>query len=108
MSTLQKIPRVFPEAEENAKLDQADFSLNVIEAIPLPVAFVDKNNRYEYVNKAYLEWRGVNRSEVVGKNVDEFLGQVVYALVKDHVQKALNGHASTYEIEIPFGTSYRQ
>ena len=107
MSTLQKIQRGFPGPEENAKPAQPDFSLDVIEAIPFPVAYLDNNNRYVYVNKAYLDWRDVNKEEVIGKKVDEFLGASVYSLVKDYLQIALNGQPTKYELEIPFKTGYR-
>jgi PAS domain S-box-containing protein len=108
MSTLQRIQPVFPGTEENAKPAQVDFSFNIIDKIPFPVAYINNNNRYEYVNKAYLDWREISKEEVIGKKVDEFLGPSVYSLIKDHIQKVLNGQPAKYEIEIPFKKSYRQ
>ena len=107
MSTLQKIQRAVPGTEENAKLAQADFSFDVIEMIPFPVAYINNNNRYEYVNKAYLDLREVNKENVIGKRVDEFLEPSVYELVKDHISIALNGNPTKYEIELPYRTSRR-
>ena len=73
MGTLQKIQRAVPGAEENASLAHADFSFGIIEMIPFPVAYINNNNRYEYVNKAYLDWRGVTKENGIGKKVDEYL-----------------------------------
>ena len=107
MSTLQKIHRAVPGAEENASLAQGDFSFGIIEMIPFPVAYINNNNRYEYVNKAYLDWRGVTKENVIGKKVDEFLEPSVYDLVKDHIQKALNGSTTKYELELPYQATRR-
>ena len=107
MSTLQKIQRAVPGAEENAKLARADFSFDIIEMIPFPVAYINNNNCYEYVNKAYLDWREVNKENVIGKKVDEFLEPSVYELAKEHTLIALNGNPTKYEIELPYRTGHR-
>ena len=107
MSTLQKIQRAVPGAEENASLAHADFSFGIIEMIPFPVAYINNHNRYEYVNKAYLDWGGVTKENVIGKKVDEFLEPSVYDLVKDHIQKALNGSTTKYELELPYQATRR-
>jgi len=46
MSTLQKIPRAVPDTEENPKPARADFSFDIIEMIPFPVAYINNNNCY--------------------------------------------------------------
>jgi PAS domain S-box-containing protein len=107
MSTLQKIQLGVPGTEENAKLAHADFSFDIIEMIPFPVVYIGNNNRYEYVNKAYLDWRGVNKENVIGKKVDEFLEPSVYELAKEHILIALNGNPTKYEIELPYRTGHR-
>ena len=107
MSTLQKIPRTIPGTEENAKLAQAYFSFDIIERIPFPVAYINNNNRYEYVNKAYLDWRNAIKDDVIGKKVDEFLEPSVYQSIKEHILTALSGNSTKYELEVPYGKSHR-
>ena len=107
MSTLQKIQRAVPGTEENAKLARTDFSFDIIEMIPFPVAYINNNNCYEYVNKAYLDWREVNKENLIGKKVDEFLEPLIYELVKEHTLIALNGNPTKYEIELPYRTGHR-
>jgi len=107
MSTIQEVKRVFPAMEENEKFAHKDFSIGVIEMIPFPVAYIDSSTRYEYVNQAYLDWHGATKEEVIGKKVNEFLEPSVYELVKDHIQVALNGDQTKYELELPFKTSRR-
>src|SRR4029079_14364698 len=107
MSTLQKIQRAVPDTEENANLAQADFSFGIIEMIPFPVAYINNKNCYEYVNKAYLDWREVNKEDVIGKKVEEFLEPSVYEFAKEHMLIALNGNPTKYDIELPYRTDHR-
>ena len=96
---------LFPARKRMQRLAQADFSFDIIEMIPFPVAYINNNNRYEYVNKAYLDWREVTKENVIGKKVDEFLEPSVYELAKEHILTALNGNPTKYEIELPYRTS---
>jgi len=107
MSTIQKIQRVFPGTEGTPKFAQPDFSISVLEMIPSPIAYIGNNNRYEYVNKAFLDWHNVGKDNVIGKKVDEFLPPAVYELVKEKIQIALSGKASKYELELPDKKSHR-
>jgi len=107
MSTIQKIQRMFPGTEDNPKFAPTGFSFGIMEMIPFPVAYINSNSRYEYVNKAYLEWRQLDNENIIGKKVDEFLEPSVYKLVKDHIEVALNGKPTKYEIELPHKTSLR-
>lgn len=107
MSTIQKIQRVFPGTEGAAKFAQSDFSISVLEMIPSPIAYINNNNRYEYVNKAFLDWHKVGKSDVIGKKVDEFLPSTVYELVREKMQVAMSGKAGKYELELPYETSHQ-
>jgi PAS domain S-box-containing protein len=107
MSTIQKIQRVFPGTDGAAKFAQPVFSIDVLEMIPFPIAYVNNSNRYEFVNKAFLDWHKVGSDDVVGKKVDEFLTPAVYDLVKEKIQVAMNGNATKYQLELPDKTSHR-
>jgi PAS domain S-box-containing protein len=107
MATVQKIKRVVSGVEENSKPVQTDFSIGFIEMIPFPVAYISNNNRYEYVNKAYLDWRELKKENIIGKKVDEFLEPSIYELAKGHILTALNGTPARYEIELPYKTGHR-
>ena len=107
MSTTQKIQRVFPVTDGTAKFAQPDFSIGALEMIPFPIAYVNSSNRYEYVNKAFLDWHNVGKDDVIGKTIDEFLAPAVYELVKDKIQLALNGKATKFELKLPYETSHR-
>ena len=107
MSTIQKIQRMFPGTEDNAKFAHTDFSIGVLEMIPFPIAYVNTNHCYEYVNKAFLDWHKVALADVIGKKIDELLAPSVYELVKDQIEVALSGTATKYELELPYKTTHR-
>jgi PAS domain S-box-containing protein len=53
---------------ENIK-QQKEFINTLIETLPSPIFYKDKEGRYLGCNKAYEEFIGKNRSEVIGKSV---------------------------------------
>jgi PAS domain S-box-containing protein len=107
MSTIQNVQPVFPVEEGDGNFAQPDFSVAIIEMIPFPVAYINNDNRYQYINQAYVEWREISKENIIGKKVDEFLEPSVYELAKDHILKALNGTPTRYEIELPYKKNRR-
>jgi len=99
MSIVQKIKRVFPDTEEDAKFAHKDFSIGVIENIPFPVAYINRNNHYEYANKAWLDLYETASENIIGKSADEFF-ESVDEHAKEYLQKVLNGESVTYEGEV--------
>jgi len=79
----------------------------LMDLIPYPVAYINKNSRYEYANKAYAEWYGVAISNIIGKTAREFLRPEVYDEIKDHVKKALKGEKVIYQAEMPYHDGHR-
>ncbi len=111
MNLLQKVKltssKVGSNKNENEKPVHEEYSFALMDLIPSPVAYVNKNYRYEYVNKAYQELYGTSSENVIGKTISEFLGSKIYDDIKDYIKKALAGEKINYEIEIPFKNTYR-
>jgi PAS domain S-box-containing protein len=102
MSVLQKVQPVILNIDEGGNHVHEDFSFNIIDIIPSPIAYINKDSQYEYANKAYLNWYETDYENVIGKKVEEFLEPEVYKLVKEHIQKALKGESTKYEIKVPY------
>src|SRR5436190_8116383 len=90
----------------NGKPAYEDYSFTSMDLIPFPVAYINKNSCYEYVNKAYTEWYETSSEDIIGKTTREFLGSEIYNRIEDHVKKALAGEKVNYEIEIPRKNGY--
>ncbi|MET0388567.1 MAG: CheR family methyltransferase, partial [Polyangiales bacterium] len=72
----------------------------ITDALPVLISYVDKQQRYQFNNKAYERWFGRSREELRGKEVREILGPETYAVAQPHVQRALAGEATSYETEL--------
>lgn len=80
------------ELEESQRL----LSL-VIDHVPALVAYVDRRQRYRFVNQRYEQARGMPRSQFVGKHVQEILGPEGYAAADHHIAATLAGETISYE-----------
>jgi len=69
------------------------------DAVPILISYVDREQRYRFVNRAYERWFGVDRSQIEGKTLAEVLGPDAYSLVRDHAVRALAGESVTFEAQ---------
>ncbi len=75
---------------------------NVTDALPARISFVGPTERYRMVNKAYEDWSGKSREEIIGKTVRELIGEPAYQRSKEVIAKALAGESATFENWIPY------
>lgn len=88
------------EAEEqlaNAERRRRD----LMDALPVLAAYVDRDQRFQYVNRAYERLWRQPRDAIVGKTVREFLGEKLYGKTAGAIKQALAGELVTYEDEFP-------
>jgi PAS domain S-box-containing protein len=57
-----------------------DFSqiLGVADALPIMIGFIDRQERYRFVNRALSDWFELPRREMLGRRMDEMLGKDDY------------------------------
>lgn len=105
MSVLQEVkPGSVKENENrngNSDLVIGNNSFHLLDLMPSPIACVNNNCEYEYVNKAYCELYDAGYNDIVGKTVSEFLGVDAFDKIKDHIKGALDGHLVDYSVELP-------
>ena len=90
-------------------LDDQRAQLRVItDAVPALIALVGKDLVYRFANETYRSWFGRPPEEVVGHSVLEVIGPAGFAIVREHVQRALGGAEVKYEALIPYPTGARQ
>ena len=71
-----------------------------LNALGVPLAYVDRNQRYRFVNKAFLDWLGRTEAEIVGREVIEVIGREVFQLYRAYIDAALSGERTTYERQL--------
>jgi len=73
----------------------------MLNALPVLIAFVDTDQRYRYVNNSYSEWFNVDTTQMVGRTAREVMGGEAYALVQAKIEGVLRGEAQHSELAFP-------
>lgn len=81
---------------------RAVFSGAMADAVPILISYVDREQRYRFVNRAYERWFGVERSQIEGKTLAEVLGPEAYDRIRPHVARVLSGESVTFEAEFNY------
>lgn len=68
----------------------------ITDSVPSLISYVDREERYQFVNSGYEDLFGLPRHEIVGRSVEELLGPA-YADVLPYVRRALTGETVRYE-----------
>jgi PAS domain S-box-containing protein len=73
----------------------------IVDSLPVMVAHLDTDGRYRFVNRAYEEWFGKGRAEIVGAPRLDILGAGTYAELDSKVKRALCGERVVHEMRVP-------
>jgi len=80
------------------ELEESQRLLNlVIDHVPALISYVDRRQRFRFVNQQYEQARGIPRSQFVGKQVREILGPEGFAAAEKRIAAALAGETVSYE-----------
>ena len=83
--------------EREALLALSQRKLN---ALGLPICYIDVDQRYRFVNRAFLDWSGKPQSEVIGREVVEVDGRELYQLYHAYLEAALDGERVSFERQL--------
>src|SRR5260221_5433274 len=89
------LPQPLGEPVEREAL--AALSQHKLNALGAPLAYIDRNQRYRFANKALLDWLGKRPNDVLGREVIEVLGRDVYQLYHAYIEAALSGERAVFE-----------
>ncbi len=86
-----------------AAIYESDQRIRLIaDGLPINIVYVDQEQRYRFVNNAYLAWYGQDASQILGRCVEDVMGTEAYDLVRARMAAALEGRQQSFELEIPF------
>lgn len=69
--------------------------------IPEPIIYLDRDMRFLFANRAYLEYRDARADEVIGRTVDEIRGAEAASLLKPRLARAFEGLPVAFERKSP-------
>ncbi|MCK7592707.1 PAS domain-containing protein [Pseudomarimonas salicorniae] len=87
--------------------DQRRLLQEMIDALPMLVAYVDREHRYQFNNRAYGDWFEVAPESLAGRHVRELAGEEAYRRIEPHIQRALAGEMVRYEAQLPLSSGTR-
>ncbi|MEZ4242024.1 MAG: PAS domain-containing protein, partial [Myxococcota bacterium] len=71
-------------------------------ALPALIAYVDAEERFEFVSEAYPRWFAIPRSEIEGQTLRQVFGVSAYAQMAGAVARVLAGEPQTFVMEAAF------
>ena len=83
--------------EREALLALSQRKLN---ALALPVCYIDADQVYRFVNRAFLDWTGKSHNEVIGREVVEVEGRELYQVYHAYIEAALSGERVSFERQL--------
>jgi PAS domain S-box-containing protein len=86
--------------EQALRQSQTELQL-IINAMPILISYVDREERFRLNNAAYLDWYGLTPQELYGRTILEVLGEQAYALRAPHITEALSGRPCCFSISTP-------
>ncbi len=83
-------------SQEHAVRSEAELKL-ITDALPVFVSYVDRELRYLRVNRTYEEWFAQPASEILGRTINEVLGEQSAEAIQGYLQAALAGTPQHFE-----------
>lgn len=79
----------------------------ITDGLPALVAYINSQERYEFVNKAYESWFNLTRETIINKTIVEVIGPLAYEKVKSHIDKVLSGQVDSFAGWVPYQNESR-
>ncbi len=74
----------------------------VADAMPVLIAYVDQDLKYQFANASYEKWFGVPIADVVGRPVWDVVGQHAYEVALPKIEQVMKGERVVWEGELPY------
>ncbi len=85
-------------AEEEALASEEKLRA-IADALPVLISYVDKDQVFRFVNKAYEAWFERPRSAILGRRVDDVMSPAMYGARRPYLERALAGEQVSYEVD---------
>ena len=75
--------------------------VELLDAVPSCISYVDTDERYRIVNSTYEQWFGRTKQEILGCTIEEVVGAASYRHLQHHFARVRSGVETTYESRLP-------
>lgn len=94
LTSLDQLARHLAEREAELRL--------ITELLPVYILRADARLRYRFVNPAYARRFGREPADLVGRSIEETIGEQAFAATKPYLEQLLAGVPVQYEASIPY------
>jgi len=81
------------EAAVAARIESENFAQTMTDHQPTLLAYVDREQHIQFANRAWLDWFGKTRDEVLGRDARATVGELMMQPASDVIAKVLRGEA---------------
>ncbi len=74
----------------------------ISDAVPALISYVDREGRYRMCNRAYTTWFDVPREEVIGRTIQEVLGEPAWETFRPYFEASLAGEIQEFEMKVSY------
>ena len=85
------------KAAEQAVQESAHRLRMVTDNLPVLISHLDRDLRFQFVNRTYQEWFGNDAAPRIGTSVQEFYGEPAWAQIEPQLRAALAGQDVAYD-----------
>lgn len=86
---------------EEALLDSEQRIRLFANAVPTMISYVDRDQRYRFVNRAYRAGYAPNGTPILGQTLRAVLGEAEYGPRQPFIERALAGATVTFDLPLP-------
>ncbi|GAB3825083.1 PAS domain-containing sensor histidine kinase [Hymenobacter jeollabukensis] len=72
------------------------------DALPVLISYVDRDERYQFANRAYEAWFNQRPSDLMGQLVRDVVGEAAYRNVKQYMERVFAGERLEFEARMPY------
>lgn len=91
------------------EIRRAERSLSLTaDAVPVLIAFMDRDLRYGFVNRTFETWHDCPRGRIVGQHARDFLGEPLYGAILPTMEAALAGERRAIERWVDYPDGHRR
>jgi diguanylate cyclase (GGDEF)-like protein/PAS domain S-box-containing protein len=88
------------QVSQAALLESESRMRMVIDNVPGLISYFDRDFKYRFVNRTYLDWFGVDPDSLIGMSLRDFYGQTNFDAITNTLHRVRDGETMTRERQI--------
>jgi two-component system CheB/CheR fusion protein len=75
--------------------------LEILDALPIKISYIDQALKCRFSNKMYSEWVGLSSKELVGHSLETLTLPQPYETIEPYIMQALEGKLTKFDTKVP-------